>query len=368
MKITHVTEALAGGVLKSLAEITNAQINSGNEVILIFSKRIDTPKDDILKTYFNNKTKFVFINMKSEINPFYDFISIIKLIFILVHINPEIIHLHSSKAGAIGRIASFLCLKSNKTFYSPRGFSFLRKDINKRKRRLYLFMELVLSKLVPSLIACSMSEYKIAKSLLKLKKIYLAENAVTIKSDNFKKFKNAEVSSFCIGTSGRITYQKDPSYFDKIVKNFSSKHNVTFKWIGDYAYNYTENRLDNKIVVTGWKSHQDVINEVSKLDIFIMTSLWEGMPLSLIEAQKIGIPCVVRNTVGNRDVVTNGETGFICSDIESFILKLQKLHLNENLRSKMSKKAKKIANKRFDVNRLNADLTNIYENNLNTIN
>ena len=54
-----------------------------------------------------------------------------------------------------------------------------------------------------------------------------------------------------------------------------------------------------------------------------MTSLWEGMPLALLEAMYLKKPCVVTNVVGNRDVVENGKNGYVCNSVEEFVEKIQ---------------------------------------------
>lgn len=51
----------------------------------------------------------------------------------------------------------------------------------------------------------------------------------------------------------------------------------------------------------------------------MLTSLWEGLPISLLEAMYIKKPCVVNNVIGNRDVIHNGENGFVCNEVKEFV-------------------------------------------------
>lgn len=53
-------------------------------------------------------------------------------------------------------------------------------------------------------------------------------------------------------------------------------------------------------------------------DVFILPSRWEGLPISLLEAMYMKKPCIVSNVVGNRDIVQNGVTGYICNTAEEF--------------------------------------------------
>ena len=70
-----------------------------------------------------------------------------------------------------------------------------------------------------------------------------------------------------------------------------------------------------------------------------MTSLWEGMPLALLEAMYLKKPCVVTNVVGNRDVVENDRNGYICNTVQEFVEKIQYLIDNRNLCSSFGEAA-----------------------------
>lgn len=72
-----------------------------------------------------------------------------------------------------------------------------------------------------------------------------------------------------------------------------------------------------------------------------MTSLWEGMPISLLEAMYLRKPCVVSNVVGNRDVINDGENGFVCNNVDEFVEKIQYLINNADARVRMGEQGRK---------------------------
>ena len=54
-------------------------------------------------------------------------------------------------------------------------------------------------------------------------------------------------------------------------------------------------------------------------DVFLLPSRWEGLPISLLESMYMKKVCVVSNVIGNRDVIHNGENGFVCTKAEDFV-------------------------------------------------
>ena len=69
---------------------------------------------------------------------------------------------------------------------------------------------------------------------------------------------------------------------------------------------------------------QDGLTEALQLDMqlmqmFFLPSRWEGLPISLLESMYMKKACVVSNVIGNRDVIHNGENGFVCTKVEDFV-------------------------------------------------
>lgn len=101
--------------------------------------------------------------------------------------------------------------------------------------------------------------------------------------------------------------------FNEIAKQFPQ---IEFTWIGDGELK-SELTSDN-ITITGWLERSEVLKILNKNDIFILTSLWEGLPISLLEAMYMKKICIVSNIIGNRDVIEDGKNGFVANNLENY--------------------------------------------------
>lgn len=323
-KILHIVESFGGGIFSFLVDLAN---NTDDEfdIVVAYGKRVEIPEN--FKSYFYNNVKFIEVkNFTRSINPIKDLKAFWEVKKIIKEENPDVIHLHSSKAGFIGRFATNC--KKKTMLYNPHGFSFLMRDSSKVKRLIYWCLEKVGALRKCTIIGCSYGEYQEA--------LKLSKNAICINNGvNINKL-NKEVQAFenhnidfnnlKICTSGRIGYQKNPELFNKIAENFP---NLKFTWIGDGELK--DKLTSPNIKVTGWKTREEVLKIVNDNDIFILTSLWEGLPISLLEAMYLGKVCIVTNCIGNRDVIKDGKNGFIIknNDYKEIIEKINPENYNE---------------------------------------
>lgn len=65
-------------------------------------------------------------------------------------------------------------------------------------------------------------------------------------------------------------------------------------------------------------SREEVLKEIQPYKYFVLTSKWEGLPISLLEAMYFSKICFVTNIIGNNDVVTNNSNGYIFNDAKDF--------------------------------------------------
>lgn len=359
MRIMHITEALGGGVLNIIHQLASLQSNDDHNVIIVHSRRSDTPKPDELAMLFPQPVKCIELSMETSISPLRDLNGLIAIIKLINKEAPDVVHLHSSKAGVLGRLACKIIGRSNSCFYTPHGFSFLRKDLSIRKRHIFAKIEKLSSYFGGTTIACSQSELEHAVNSAGQKRSVLVENSIPLELVT-KAIGSTE--SCQIVSSGRLCNQKNPSAFCQLAVELSNEP-ASFLWIGDGELKQelmVDGSFPTNLTVTGWISRTLVAKHLHHSDIFIMTSLWEGMPLALIEAQASGLPSVVLDVEGCKDIVTNGITGFVCQDITDMKDKIRLLIADTALREKMGAAARDIAMKRFSQERMHKETLEIY--------
>ena len=117
-----------------------------------------------------------------------------------------------------------------------------------------------------------------------------------------------------IYTLGRITNQKDPKTFNDIALKLPDSE---FYWIGSGELKHELTAHNIKII--NWLPKNDALEIANKADIFLLTSKWEGLSISLLESMYMKKLCVVSNIPENKCVITNGFNGYTCSTIEEYV-------------------------------------------------
>lgn len=310
-KVLFIVEAMGGGVFTYIVDLANELVKD-YDMYIAYAVRKQTPVN--YKDYFDTRVNLIEVkNFSRSINPIKDIKAFFEIKSIAKEVGPDIIHLHSSKAGALGRLA-FNGRKAP-VFYTPHGYSFLMQNQSVMKRRAYKIVEAVCSKRNCTTISCSEGEHQ--ETLKLTKNAAYVNNGINI--DELQRLieQAGPIDShpFTVFTLGRICYQKNPDLFNKIAENLPD---VKFLWIGDGELR--DKLLAPNIEITGWTQREDALRYALRGDIFILTSLWEGLPLSLLEAMYMKKLCVVNNVIGNRDVIHNGENGFVCNNVNDFMI------------------------------------------------
>ncbi len=334
-KVLHIVEAFGGGVFSVLVDLTNKMIDEF-DITIAYSIRKESPKD--FENYFDKRIKFIKIkNFTRSINSKKDIKALKEIKNVIQQEKTDIVHLHSSKAGVLGRLA--ISGKKVKMFYNPHGFSFLKQDDSKIKRLMYWLIEKVVAILNRkcTIIGCSNGEYLEAKKLNK--NSICINNGIDVEKlkEETKDLKERQTdyNNLKICTVGRIGNQKNPELFNEIACKLPK---LQFTWIGEGELK--DKLTSSNIKVTGWKTRKEVLEELNNQDVFILTSLWEGLPISLLEAMYMKKICIVSNCIGNRDVITNGKNGFIANNIDEFIKQINDIKHDEKLITEITDNAK----------------------------
>lgn len=347
MKIVHIMECFAGGTFNFLVDLTS-ELSNEEHIVIYGINRENTPKN--FKDLFNKNVKFIkWKTAQREMKPLKDVKALWELYTILKNIdNIDIIHLHSSKAGFLGRIVSFLLGKSKKTIYTPHAISFLRLDVSPKKRKIFIWMEKFASFFGGKIVACSKSE-KEAIEKQGIKNVTFINNG--IKPLQVEKKVNTS-DKITIISVGRLSIQKNPKLFNDIALEFIDNPDIQFIWCGDGELK--SELISPNIKCTGWIDRKALENYLSNADIYLSTSLWEGLPLSVLEAMSIGLPVVLSDCVGNKDLVE--DRNFLYQDKQKAIRIISYYVKNRNLLIENGLKSKKTFDRDFKLE----NMANLY--------
>lgn len=313
------------------------------------------------------------IDMAREISPLSDMKAIFQIANYIKKTKPDIIHLHSSKAGALGRIASIFFHRP--IVYNPHGWAF-DMNISKKKKNLYVLIERVLGKFTNKIV--NISDYEkdcaLKHNITAKEKIEVIYNGIEIekycekgnKRELMREFGIPE-DAFVIGMVGRISEQKSPETFVEIANKLKSKiENCYFILVGDgelrskvekKIYEYS---LEDKFLITGWTN--EVVKYISTFDISLLTSRWEGFGLVLAEYMASRKPIVASEVGGIPNVIDNGYNGILVNsgDVQGFCDAILKIKKNEKLKKDLIDNGYDAVNKKFNIRRVVREHENLY--------
>lgn len=304
-----------------------------------------------------------------------------KIKRILQEIQPDIVHTHASKAGFLGRAAA-ISLNIPVVVHTFHGHVF-HSYFGPLKTGLFKQIERYLARKSTGIIAISALQ---KAELVEVHKIAPANKVQVIPLGfDLKKFsedtdakrkqirqeyglKDDEVA---IAIVGRLAPVKDHDYFLQVIENVLSSTEVPFRVfiVGDGSEKEhiqqkvaaINQKHPGSIVMTSWILDISTFNQ--GMDIVCLTSKNEGTPVSIIEAQASGLPVVSTDVGGVRDILADGQAGFVIKreNIETYIDKLRLLIEDPSLRNKFANFGKQSVMDKFSYHRLVKDMSSYYK-------
>ena len=379
MKILHIGNLKSG--IDTYVRNTVALASDKFEFVIV------NGADDNSKPYMRHgkQVKTYSIDMYRALNPVKDMKAVMQAIKIIKKEKPDLVHCHSAKGGVIGRFAAFFT--GTKVVYTAHAFSFLSAE-SAKKKQVFLLLEKI-AKLNSYLLACSGSERELGIKVVgfKEKKAFAWNNAVPdvdkgltrisqISRISSQKNESSDlpvpkVGERYITSIGRPSYQKNPLFMVEVAHGIHLKHpDIKFYLLGVGFYSpmledmkklIHQYDMDDAFYLLPWLSHEETLKYVKGSMLYFMTSLYEGLPISVIEAMSLGKAIVASDVLGNKDCVKDDYNGYLLPLKEDiFVEKMNELIENDGKRKEMEKNSRSYFESDFFIdNRIKA-LEDIY--------
>ena len=354
-KVVYIAQS-AGGVAEYLYMFLKNWKDKNYENILIVSQDYKEQLERF-KPYTSN---IYIIPMIREVELKNDIKAIYKVRKILKQIKPDIVYLHSSKAGAIGRIALAFNFRT-KIFYNAHGWYF-NAQISDKKKKIFALIEKMLALKTNKIINISKSEYESALEykIASERKMCVIENGI-----DFTKFKNNDKNreetrkkynikdnEILIGVVGRLSEQKDPMTMIRAFELVQKENkNTKLIYVGsgeleESVKKYAkEKEILDKVIITGWVNN--VEKYIPAFDIAVLPSKWEGFGLVLIEYMACEKPIIASQVGGIKNIIRNEQNGFLVETNNYAMLacKIIETIKNKSINKKFINENKKVINK-----------------------
>lgn len=309
-----------------------------------------------------------------SIHPIKDFVAVRKIARLLQEISPDLIHLHSSKAGIVGRIAAKLA--GVPAVFTAHGWAFT-EGVSLSRRLIALPLEKVMAYCSEKIICVSDYDKRLALNY----KIASPDKLVTIhngippaikESDKDNAAKLQTLLSFdkntvaCVMVA-RFSEQKDHRTLLKAFSMINSDISLKLFLIGQGPFLDATQELAKELGISERVHFMGPRTDVEQLlpyfNIFLLITNYEGFPISILEAMRVGLPVIATNVGGVNEAVVNGETGFTVPRGDANAIKNHLEHLAKDsvLRKDMGKKGRGYFLAHFTSEKMLEETSHLYQ-------
>jgi len=299
-----------------------------------------------------------------------------KLVVRMRRGNYAIVHTHSSKAGILGRIAAKIA-RVPIIVHTVHGWSFHNR-MNPILRRFYIFLEKLCVRFTAAMIVVSDQDLDkgLQAGIGQAKQYHLIRSAIPLDEFDLIRTNKAKIKSELglppnapiLGNVGRFSPQKNPLDWLRVVRIVADQIPACrFLLVGDGPMRseveglISEFGLTDRCVLTGLR--RDVPQLMAAMDVFLLTSLWEGLPRVIPQAMSLGLPVIANRADGTVEAIESGVTGYLCDpgsygEMASYCVDL--LCYPEK-RQQMGARGMAFAKQEFDLDVMIAQIETLYD-------
>lgn len=292
MRILHVAEAAGGGVLSVLRSLAEGANEAGHDVLVACGRRPQTP--DRIADAMPPGVETVELPWAKR-TPHAQLSAALALRRIARTWEPDVVHLHSSFAGAVGVLA----IRDRPLIYTPHGYAFAREPTGGGKLAAFRAIERLVASRCSVVAAVSESEALLAREYAGAKRVRVVLNGAP-ELDGGVRSMNGHRRRLVVGV-GRICEARRPAASARILSALSGDAEVL--WIGAAPEREDAPLREAGIPITGWLEHADAVDGIAKATVLLHWSEWDGAPLAVLEAMARDVVVIASDIPANRELL-----------------------------------------------------------------
>ena len=351
-KILHIITRLDNGGSAVSTFLCATREFDGMETAVAGGGNSPQVADLLARRFLSDRVKIFPIRfLQREVSPWREPLALLELLALMSRYKPDIIHTHTSKAGALGRCAAaayrLFAGKKVRVVHTPHGHVFYGY-FSRARTRFYIMVERLCSRISDRLVALSESEKResVERGVGRAEQwtvihsgVDLPQNLPTAQTRGLLR-SELGIAPDCVvaGYAGRLTAIKGLDTFLRAAALLKDEEKLRFLLVGEGEERARLEQLASELGLSG-KVHfagfrENVFDWLSAMDIFVHPSLNEGMGRALVEAQAAGLPIAATTVCGIPDVVHHGKAGLLVppSDAKALAAAMKRLCADPQLR------------------------------------
>jgi glycosyltransferase involved in cell wall biosynthesis len=376
-KILHLITRLIVGGAQENTMYTAALLDKTRFLVDVISGPQTGSEGSLIETTRNLGVNLEILpDLVREINPWKDLSALWQLFIRMKMGHYRIVHTHSSKAGILGRIAAKLA-GIPVIIHTVHGWSF-HGQMSPARRCIYVLLERFTASFSDAMIVVAQVDIQkgLENRIGKPDQYNLIRSAIPLEVFNpsdqdrtgIRQELGIPLNVPVMGNIGRFSPQKNPLDWIRIAKRVvDAIPDCYFLLVGDGPLRGQVERLiadlkiEDRTVLTGLR--RDVPRMLAAMDLFLLTSLWEGLPRVIPQAMAMGIPVVANQVDGNVEVISHGETGYLCrpGDLTEMTRYCEILLKDPLLSRTMGERGRKLVLSEFDLTDMVTQIEDLYQ-------
>ena len=374
IRILQILEGTAGGTREHILQIMRCVDRRRFRLSLICSTVRNPEFARDMAALRAEGFEVIEVRMGREIRPAADLRALAQIFAHLRRHRYDVVHTHSSKAGFLGRLAALL-RGVRRIYHTPHVFYFQWRP-HTATGKFFRMLEWFAAQLTTRIVAVSESQRRIAVrcGVVRPKKIVVIENGVdaaAFRPRGARDAARAELGigpdTLLVGMVGRLEPQKGCKHYLRAARLVAERMpNVRFILVGGGAIEEKLRRRATKLGLDGvlqfLGQRADLPRLYEAMDLFVLTSLWEGLPYVILEAMAAGRAVIATDVPGSHDLVRPGETGYLVppEDDRAIALATLKLLRDPAMRESMGRRAVEIVSEQYSRDRFIRKLEELY--------